>query len=258
MGAVDATTGDAGDATAGAKRTAAVAAPAVAATRTATRSTGAAATRSTGAAATRSTKAAATRSAEGARSTARSVRAAPRKAGLGAGASGALATAGTGARAGRRARPAAHDARTADIAELGRAFKHVFRSLARLRGRETHLTGGQLGHAQYELLFEFYEHGELSAGQLAAAAQLSPASVTQMLEHLALSGYVERARLECDRRVVVSRLTARGRREIEAKRTRWQSRWEHALADVDGAELRAATRVLARLSAVFEDDATAR
>ena len=78
-----------------------------------------------------------------------------------------------------------------------------------------------------------------------------------MLEHLAAGGHVERARLERDRRVVVSRLTPRGRRAIEAKRAKWQGRWEQALADVDVEELRAATRVLIRLRAVFEDGAAA-
>ena len=57
-----------------------------------------------------------------------------------------------------------------------------------------------------------------------------------MLDHLAASGHVERARLERDRRVVVSRLSPRGRREIEAKREKWQGRWEQALADVDADE----------------------
>ncbi len=74
-----------------------------------------------------------------------------------------------------------------------------------------------------------------------------------MLDHLADGGHVERARLERDRRVVVSRLTPAGRRAIEAKRAKWQGRWEQALADVDAEELRAATRVLTRLQAVFED-----
>lgn len=145
----------------------------------------------------------------------------------------------------------------AELGELGRAFRSVFRSLSRLRGRDTHLAGTELSHAQCELLFELHERGALSAGELAVAAQLTPATVTQMLDHLAAGGHVERTRLECDRRVVVSRLTARGRREIEAKRERWQGRWEQALADVDAEELRAATRVLARLRAVFEDDGCA-
>jgi DNA-binding MarR family transcriptional regulator len=140
-----------------------------------------------------------------------------------------------------------------ELAELGKAFRRVFRSLSRMRGRDTHLGGSELGHAQYELLFELHERGELSGGELAAAAQLTPATVTQMLDHLAAGGYVERARLQTDRRVVVSRLTPRGLLEIEAKRRKWQGRWEQALADVDAAELRAATRVLTRLRAVFED-----
>lgn len=143
----------------------------------------------------------------------------------------------------------------AELRELGKAFRRAFRSLSRLRGRDTHLGSGELSHAQCELLFELEERGELSAGELACAAQLTPATVTQMLDHLAAGGHVERARSERDRRVVVSRLSAHGRRAIEAKREKWQGRWEQALADVDVEELRAATRVLMRLQAVFEDGA---
>jgi DNA-binding MarR family transcriptional regulator len=144
----------------------------------------------------------------------------------------------------------------AELLELGKAFRRTFRGLSRLRGRDTHLGSTELSHAQCELLFELEEHGELSAGELAVAAQLTPATVTQMLEHLAASGHVERARLERDKRVVVSRLSSRGRREIEAKREKWQGRWQQALADVDVEELRAATQVLTRLQAVFEDGAS--
>ena len=59
---------------------------------------------------------------------------------------------------------------------------------------------------------------------------LAPATVTQMLDHLAESGHVERVRSEADRRVVVCRLTPHGRRRIEAKRAAWQGRWDGALA----------------------------
>ncbi len=90
------------------------------------------------------------------------------------------------------------------------AFRRVFRSLNRLRGRDTHLGGSELSHAQFELLIELDERGELPAGELALAARLAPGTVTQMLDHLAESGHVERARSETDRRVVVSRLTLRG------------------------------------------------
>ncbi len=97
--------------------------------------------------------------------------------------------------------------RDAELTELGVACRRVFRSFSRLRGRDTHLGGSELSHAQYELLLELDERGELAAGELAAAARLTPATVTQMLDHLAVCGHVERIRSETDRRVVVSRLT---------------------------------------------------
>ena len=97
-----------------------------------------------------------------------------------------------------------------ELTDLGAAFRGVFRSLNRLRGRDTHLGDSEISHAQFELLIELEERGELSAGELAAAARLTPATVTQMLDHLAACGQVERVRSETDRRVVVSRLTAQG------------------------------------------------
>lgn len=140
-----------------------------------------------------------------------------------------------------------------ELVELGAAFRRVFRNLGRLRGRDTHLGGSELSHAQFELLIELEERGELSAGELATAARLTPATVTQMLDHLAAGGHVERARSETDRRVVVSRLTAGGRRKIEARRKVWKGRWQEALEGLEDEELRAATRVLERLADLFED-----
>lgn len=139
------------------------------------------------------------------------------------------------------------------LTELGLAFRHVFRTLSRLRGRDTHLQGSELSHAQFELLIELDERGELPAGELAAAARLTPATVTQMLDHLAACGQVERVRSPTDRRVVVSRLTDQGREKVVARRSVWQSRWRDALGDVSERDLRAATRVLQRLGSMFDD-----
>ncbi len=143
--------------------------------------------------------------------------------------------------------------REQQVTDLGMAFRRVFRSFNRLRGRDTHLGAGELSHAQFELLIELHERGELAAGELATAARLTPATVTQMLDHLAAQGHVERVRSQTDRRVVVSRLTRRGRRAIEAKREAWKGRWELALTGLEIEELRAATRVLERLAAMVED-----
>ncbi len=142
---------------------------------------------------------------------------------------------------------------SAELSALGLAFRRMFRSLNRMRGRDTHLEGSELSHAQFELLLELDERGPLPAGELAAAARLAPGTVTQMLDHLADCAHVERVRSETDRRVVVTRLTAQGRRKIEAKREAWQGRWEQALAGLEEEDLSAATRVLERLAAMFED-----
>jgi len=145
--------------------------------------------------------------------------------------------------------------RAQHITALGLAFRGVFRTLNRIRGRDTHLDGTELSHAQFQLLIELDDRGGLSAGELAAAAQLAPGTVTQMLDALAESGHVERVRSPTDRRVVVSRLTPLGRCQIEAKRAIWQQRWEQALDGVAEKDLRAATRVLERLGTMFEEQA---
>lgn len=134
---------------------------------------------------------------------------------------------------------------------LGRAFKGALTAVRRLRGRDTH-RAGEISHAQYALLFELAEHGELAAGELAAAAELAPATVTAMLDHLAEAGLVVRARSERDRRVVVSRLTDAGREQVAARHTRVTPLWNAALADFDADQLRTASAVLERLRAFLE------
>jgi DNA-binding MarR family transcriptional regulator len=73
-----------------------------------------------------------------------------------------------------------------------------------------------------------------------------------MLDGLAESGHVERVRSGSDRRVVLTRLTPLGVRQIEAKRAAWQERWERALAGASARELATATKVLTSLAAMFE------
>ncbi len=147
----------------------------------------------------------------------------------------------------------AGEERAALLRELGLSFRRVFRMVSRMRGRDTHLGGGELSHAQFELLIELDERGELSAGELASAARMAPGTVTQMLDHLAACGHVERLRSEVDRRVVVSRLTPSGRLKIEAKRSAWTARWERALEGLDVEQIAAATVVFERLATLFEE-----
>jgi DNA-binding MarR family transcriptional regulator len=150
----------------------------------------------------------------------------------------------------------ARDGRDEQLAALGLAFRRAYRSLRSLRGRDTHLLPGKISHAQFELLAELYDRGPLPAGELAGAAGLSPASVSQMLDHLAAEDQVERVRSTDDRRIVVTKLTRRGRRQVEARRALWGERWKQALEGVDADELRIAGEVLERIGTVFADPAS--
>ena len=150
----------------------------------------------------------------------------------------------------RSRQPAPDAAREQRMSELGLAFRRVFRTLNRLRGRDTHLAGSELSHAQFQLLIELHERGELPTGELAAAAGLAAGTVTQMLDALVADAATSSATARgTDRRIVVTRLTPLGRRAIEAKRAAWQARWEAALEGVGEPELRAAASVLERLAA---------
>ena len=143
--------------------------------------------------------------------------------------------------------------RQAAVTELGIAFRRAFRSLRSLRGRDTH-RGDELGHAQFELLGELYAHGPMHAGELAEAVAASAATVSGMLDHLCASDLVERTRSETDRRIVVVKLTRRGRRKVEARKAIWQQRWREALEGLDDDELRVAARVLERISGIFREE----
>jgi DNA-binding MarR family transcriptional regulator len=143
--------------------------------------------------------------------------------------------------------------RAAELEELGKALRGLLANLRRLRGRQTRLGGQEISHAQFELLIELLERGELPVGELAEASQVTPATVTGMLDHLVAGGHVERSPCERDRRVVMCALTAQGRREVQALKETKRARWERALEDVPVEDLKAATRVLTRASSIFEE-----
>ncbi len=142
--------------------------------------------------------------------------------------------------------------REAAVTELGRAFRRAFRSLRSLRGRDTH-RGDEIGHAQFELLMELCVRGPLHAGELAEVVGASAATVSGMLDNLCAAELVERSRSESDRRLVVVKLTRRGKRKVEARKALWRRRWEEALEGVDEDELRIASRVLDRIGGIFAE-----
>lgn len=135
--------------------------------------------------------------------------------------------------------------------QLAAAFKAAMVAVRRLRGRDTHRQGG-LSHAQYSLLFGLCNGDALSARDLADSADLSAATVTQMLESLEGAGLVQRTRSDTDKRVVLTSLTARGREVVDERRARVEPRWRAALGEFSGEELQTAAAVLRRLADYFD------
>jgi DNA-binding MarR family transcriptional regulator len=142
-------------------------------------------------------------------------------------------------------------AREQALDELDAALKGIMGALKRLRGRETHRQG-ELSFAQYHLLFGLSEQEQPTTNQLAVAAQLAPATVTQMLDGLVAMGLVERTRSDRDRRVVTCELTDRGRKLIDEKRARWEKRWRETLSRFGNDELATAAAVLDHLRSMFD------
>jgi DNA-binding MarR family transcriptional regulator len=135
--------------------------------------------------------------------------------------------------------------------QVGQAFKQAMVAVRRLRGRETHRPG-RPSFAQYQLLFALEESEAPSSGELAQAADLSPATVTQMLDALVEHGLVTRNRSESDRRIVTCSLTESGRAVIAERRAGFQGCWNDSLAEFSAAELAVAAAVLDRIATMFD------
>jgi DNA-binding MarR family transcriptional regulator len=133
------------------------------------------------------------------------------------------------------------------------AFVELMGAERRLRARDQKCKPGELTHGQIRALFTIDVRGEATAGELAKAADLSPASVSTMLDHLERDGIVQRRRSEEDRRVVVVTLTESGRALVADKRERWRARAAAALEGVTDEQLDAAADVMHRMAGMLDE-----
>jgi DNA-binding MarR family transcriptional regulator len=150
-----------------------------------------------------------------------------------------------------RAEAAATERETVEAVRT--AFVELMGAERRLRARDQKCAPGDLTQSHIRALFRIDKSGETTAGELAKAAELSPASVSAMLDHLERDGVVQRRRAEHDRRVVVVSLTDSGRALLEEKREAFRRRGAEALADVPDAHLHAAADVMHRLAGLLDE-----
>jgi DNA-binding MarR family transcriptional regulator len=145
-------------------------------------------------------------------------------------------------------------ARTAVISEAQGALSELLGAERRLRARDQQRRE-QMTYAQSRALIAVAESGAgdtaVSAGQLARAADLHPATVTAMLDLLEEQGLVVRRRSDVDRRSVLVTLTTQGQALLDRKRAEWRARWNDVLEEVDAADIETAARVMKQLAAIF-------
>jgi MarR family transcriptional regulator, organic hydroperoxide resistance regulator len=124
------------------------------------------------------------------------------------------------------------------------------------RRRRSVVTRGEgLSHTHLRAMFLVLRQGEATAGDLARAADLNPASVTAMVNRLQRRGLVERRRHAEDRRVCLVALTRTGQAVVAAQERHTAARLHGLLEGISDDELLTAIRVLSRLTALVDDDA---
>jgi DNA-binding MarR family transcriptional regulator len=142
--------------------------------------------------------------------------------------------------------------RDAALESAQAAFRELLGAERRLRGRDQQREG-RLSHAQMRALIALGKHEPATAGELAKAADLNPASVTAMLDHLEAETIVERRRSKTDRRCVHVVLTSQGRALLEEKRARWRELWEEKLSGQHDGEIAAAATVMREIAALLDE-----
>jgi len=121
----------------------------------------------------------------------------------------------------------------------------------RLRAREPQKSR-DVTNSQLRALGVLHRADEVTAGELAKSADLNPASVTAMLDHLESKGIIERKRSTADRRVCIVSLSPAGRAIFDEHRARWLSLWEEALGSFSDDELSVTLRAVREMIGVFD------
>ncbi|HEX3901105.1 MAG TPA: MarR family transcriptional regulator [Mycobacteriales bacterium] len=135
---------------------------------------------------------------------------------------------------------------------LRRAVGSLLAADRRLRSRDQQRRGDTLTNSHLRALHVLTHEERATAGALAKAADLNPASVTAMVDQLEMRGLVSRHRDGHDRRQCWITLTDAGREQVEEKERYWRTRMAETFADVSRKDLRAATAIIERLALVMQ------
>ena len=135
--------------------------------------------------------------------------------------------------------------------ELRVALNHLLAADRRLRGRD-HSRPGELTFAQLRTIAALGREREMTAGQLAKSAELTPATVTSILDQLESANIVERRRSTEDRRVCNVALTPEGWELLERKLSVWNGLWADRLSGFSDNEIETAAAILHEVTGILD------
>jgi DNA-binding MarR family transcriptional regulator len=135
--------------------------------------------------------------------------------------------------------------------ELRVALNHLLAADRRLRGRD-HSRPGELTFAQLRTIAALGREREMTAGQLAKSAELTPATVTSILDQLENANIVERRRSTEDRRVCNVALTPEGWELLERKLSVWNGLWADRLSGFSDKEIATAGAILHEVTGILD------
>lgn len=147
------------------------------------------------------------------------------------------------------AKPAAQSA--AKLEELRTAVNQLLAADRRLRGRD-HSRPGELTFAQLRTITALGRGNEMTAGQLAKSAELTPATVTSILDQLEAANIVERRRSTEDRRVWNVTLTPDGWQLLERKLAAWQALWSTHLAECSDQDINTGIEIVQAVTGILD------
>lgn len=139
--------------------------------------------------------------------------------------------------------------------DLRAAVNQLLAADRRLRGRD-HSRPGELTFAQVRTIAALGRGKEMTAGQLAKSADLTPATVTTILDQLETANIVERRRSTEDRRVCNVALTPEGWQLLERKLAAWQQLWSEHLSGYSEDEIETATGIVQAVTGMLDGLAT--
>jgi DNA-binding MarR family transcriptional regulator len=123
-------------------------------------------------------------------------------------------------------------------------FRVVLREMKCVGSQRLVRRGISMTHLHVMSMLE--RHGEMAMSRVAEALDVSPSDTTGLIDRMEERGLVERIRVPGDRRVVIVRLTAAGRRSLADVEVFRDEAIGRILKQLDG-------RQIARLAACLED-----